>query len=99
MHGGDYTKAARRAVDDAIRHASLLFFRALGIRDLDKVYVDVVVGIPKPEAVDGEEVLKALPFGQRTFKAVPGGLEIQPYEDRPDPIIMANAAITVSLEV
>ena len=26
VHGGDYTKAARRAVSDAIRHSSLNFF-------------------------------------------------------------------------
>ena len=30
VHGSDYTKAARRAVSDAIRHSSLNFFQALG---------------------------------------------------------------------
>ena len=29
VHGGDYTKAAKRAVSDAIRHSSLNFFYAL----------------------------------------------------------------------
>ena len=29
VHGGDYTKAAKRAVSDAIRHSSLNFFRVL----------------------------------------------------------------------
>ena len=29
VHGSDYTKAAKRAVTDAIRHSSLNFFRAL----------------------------------------------------------------------
>ncbi|GIS20806.1 MAG: hypothetical protein CM15mP120_27220 [Pseudomonadota bacterium] len=30
VHGGDYTKAACRAVSDALRHSSLNFFKALG---------------------------------------------------------------------
>ena len=30
VHGSDYTKAAKRAVADAIRHSSLNFLRALG---------------------------------------------------------------------
>ena len=30
VHGKDATKAARRAVSDAIRHSSLGFFRMLG---------------------------------------------------------------------
>ncbi len=30
VHGHDYTKAARRAVSDAIRHSSVGFFRLLG---------------------------------------------------------------------
>ena len=30
VHGSDYTKAACRAVSDALRHSSLNFFKALG---------------------------------------------------------------------
>jgi len=31
LHGGDYTKAAVRAVEDAIHHSSLSLIRSLGI--------------------------------------------------------------------
>ena len=31
LHGGDYTKAALRAVDDALRHSSLTLLRSLSI--------------------------------------------------------------------
>ena len=31
LHGGQYTKAAVRAVDDALHHSSLSFLRALEI--------------------------------------------------------------------
>ena len=30
LHGGDYTKAATRAVYDAIHHSSLTFIKSLG---------------------------------------------------------------------
>ncbi|MFM7692405.1 MAG: Lin0512 family protein, partial [Alphaproteobacteria bacterium] len=31
LHGGDYTKAALRAVQDALHHSSLAFIRTLGL--------------------------------------------------------------------
>ena len=31
LHGGDYTKAAVRAVQDALHHSSLAFIRSLGL--------------------------------------------------------------------
>ncbi len=31
LHGGDYTKAAVRAVQDAIHHSSLTLIRSLGV--------------------------------------------------------------------
>src|SRR5690606_38634422 len=50
VHGRDATKAARRAVSDAIRHSSLGFFRMLGKTPHD-MYVDVTIGVPDPAAV------------------------------------------------
>ena len=43
LHGGDYTKAALRAVDDAIHHSSLSFVRNLGL-DAKKMEVTVTIG-------------------------------------------------------
>ena len=40
VHGKDATKAAKRAVSDAIRHSSLGFFRMLGKTAKD-MFVDV----------------------------------------------------------
>ncbi len=31
LHGGDYTKAALRAVQDALHHSSLTMLRTLGV--------------------------------------------------------------------
>ena len=44
VHGRDATKAARRAVSDAIRHSSLGFVRMLGKTPHD-MFVDVTIGV------------------------------------------------------
>src|SRR6185295_10718949 len=51
VHGRDATKAAKRAVSDAIRHSSLGFVRLFGQTPHD-MFVDVVIGVPNPEGVD-----------------------------------------------
>src|SRR6202142_4069199 len=47
VHGRDATKAAKRAVSDAIRHSSLGFFRMVGKTSKD-MFVDVTIGVPDP---------------------------------------------------
>ena len=92
VHGGDATKAARRAVSDAIRHSSLPFLaevRAGGGRML----VDVTVAVPDPAAVDVDAVRRELPHGEVTVRAVAGGLRM-PGSDA----LIACVGITVSVE-
>jgi uncharacterized protein (TIGR02058 family) len=96
VHGRDATKAAKRAVSDAIRHSSVGFFRLVGKTPHD-MFVDVTVGVPNPDSVDTDAVAKELPYGTVTVRAVKGGLEI-PAEAGGDAIIIANAAVLVSLE-
>ena len=96
VHGRDATKAAKRAVSDAIRHSSLGFFRMMG-KTAHDMFVDVTIGVPDPSAVDTAAVATELPYGTVTVKAVKGGLEI-PAEGSGDAIIIANAAVIVSLE-
>ncbi|MGJ4950303.1 Lin0512 family protein [Bradyrhizobium sp. HKCCYLS20291] len=96
VHGRDATKAAKRAVSDAIRHSSLGFFRMVGKTPQDML-VDVTIGVPNPEAVDTAAVAKELPYGTVTVTAVRGGLEI-PAEAGSDAIIIANAAVLVHLD-
>ena len=94
VHGRDATKAARRAVSDAIRHSSLGFVRLFGKTPHD-MFVDVTIAVPNPDAVDTAAVAKELPYGTVTVTAVKGGLEI-PAESGGDAIIIANAAVIVS---
>ena len=96
VHGKDATKAAKRAVSDAIRHSSLSFVRLFGKTGHD-MFVDVTIGVPNPEALDTAAVAKELPYGTVTVNAVKGGLEI-PAEQGGDSILIANAAVIVSIE-
>jgi uncharacterized protein (TIGR02058 family) len=73
VHGRDATKAAKRAVSDAIRHSSLGFVRFVGKTPHD-MFVDVVIGVPNPENVDTAAVAMELPYGTVTVRAETGGL-------------------------
>jgi uncharacterized protein (TIGR02058 family) len=97
IRGGDYTKAAVRALRDALWHNSLGVTRALGM-DVDSMRVEVVIGVPKPEAVDTAQVLAVLPHGTGDVRVVHGGMEI-PSEDGSDKTIIANAAAIVRLDL
>jgi uncharacterized protein (TIGR02058 family) len=61
------------------------------------MFVDVTIGVPYPESVDTASFAKELPYGTVTVKAVKGGLEI-PAESGGDAILIANAAVIVSLD-
>jgi len=94
VHGRDYTKAARRAVSDAIRHSSIGVFRLLEV-SVDDMHVEVLVAVADPAAVDIQAVAAELPYGTVTVRAVAGGLEV-PGADGADPVVIANAAVMVS---
>ena len=96
VHGLDYTKAATRAVFDAIHHSSLGFQRMLG-KTADDMTVDVTIGVSKPDQVDTAAVAATLPHGTASCKAVLGGLEI-PSVDGNDGLLIANAVIIVSFD-
>ena len=97
LHGGDYTKAALRAVQDALHHSSLSFIRSLKI-DKTKLDVEVTIGVQRPEQVDLERIKSSLPIGNVTVKAVKGGLDVADPENN-DPAIIASAAIAVRIDV
>ena len=97
LHGGDYTKAALRAVQDAIHHSSLTLIRTLKL-DAKKMQVEVTIGVQKPEAVDAEAVRKSLPHGQVAVRVVKGGLDV-PDEELGDVAVIASAAIAVSFDL
>ena len=92
QHNAVATKAACRAVSDAIRHSSLPLFQEVREKG-GKMLVDVTVGVPEPASVDVERVRRELPHGEVSVRAVSGGLRV-PGSDT----LIACAAITVSVE-
>ena len=97
LHGGDYTKAAVRAVEDAIHHSSLSLMRSLAV-DPKTMQVEVTIGVQRPGEVRAEAVRAALPHGQVTVKLVKGGLDV-PDDTAGDVAIIASAAVTVRLDL
>ena len=97
IRGGDYTKAAVRALRDALWHNSLNVADAIG-KPVDSMQVEVLIGVPKPEQVDMAEVLKVLPHGTGTVKVFEGGLEIV-NDEGTGSTVLAQAAAIVRLDV
>jgi len=96
LHGGDYTKAALRAVQDALHHSSLSLIRSLGL-DSRTMLVDVTIGVQRPEKVDAAAVQASLPHGKATVTVVKGGLDVAD-ETSGDIAVIASAAVSVRFE-
>jgi uncharacterized protein (TIGR02058 family) len=97
LHGGDYTKAALRAVQDALHHSSLSVVRSLGL-DSNAMQVEVTIGVQQPAKVNAEAVRASLPRGKVTVRVVKGGLDV-PDEDGHDLAVIASAAVAVRFEL
>ena len=97
LHGGDYTKAAIRAVEDAIHHSSLTMIRTLDV-DTKTMQVNVTIGVQRPEQVEADRVKSVLPVGLVSVKVVKGGLDV-PDEEADDVAVIASAAVEVKLEL
>ncbi len=97
IRGADDTKAAVRALRDALWHNALSVADALG-QDADAMVVEVTIGVPRPDKVDTAAVLAVLPHGTGTVRVVAGGLEI-PNEAGTGSTVIANAAAVVHLDV
>lgn len=104
LHGGDVTKAAQRAIKDAVSRSCLCgLFDIIGMTDPNQMHIEVKVGCPYPERINAEEVLKTVPFGSTRLEVVPGGLTVRGLElpelGEGDTIVVAVAALTVYVDV
>lgn len=98
LHGDDYTKAALRAVQDALHHSSLAVVRTLGL-DSNKMHVEVTIGVQRPEKVDAAAIKASLPRGQVKVNVVKGGLDVPGGDDGHDTAVIASAAIAVRFDL
>lgn len=92
----DYTQAAERALKDALWHNSINLAELFG-KDKTDMQIDVEIGVQQPDMLDLDALKNVFPYGQIQMRAVKGGLDIP----RPvgHPTVMANVAISVSLDV
>ncbi|WP_048305493.1 Lin0512 family protein [Halomonas sp. PR-M31] len=95
LYGGDYTKAASRAIQDALHHSSIVLFKSLGY-DHTLMRVQVTIGVQEPDKVDTQALAAELPRGRAEVKAVQGGLNIDDPEQGATHII-ATAAVEAFL--
>lgn len=95
QYGQDYTKAAARAIEDAIRHSSIPMFDALGVPH-SQMRVQVTVGVQAPDKVDTDALIDALPRGSATVTAVLGGLNVT-NPDSGNTCVIATAAVEAFL--
>ena len=76
FHGQDVTKAARKAVKDAISRSCLCGLEeVLGLTDFKRqVYIRATVAVTRPDEVDREAVAAQFPVGTVEVVPVQGGL-------------------------
>ena len=107
LYGENVTKAAQRAVKNAISRLSLPglvnFYGVTADNVNEKMIVEVTIATPYPDKVNGEEVLSMIPFGQKSIKVQEGGM-LAPstkldYDMFGTPnLVVVNAVINVYVE-
>ena len=97
LYGEDYTKAAVRAVQDALHHSSISLFRSMGI-DHDTMQVEVTIGTQMPELIDKEKIAAQIPFGSVKVNTVKGGLNVEDLIQETVTVI-ATAAVAARLDI
>ncbi len=98
------TKAAVRAVKDAVSRVCLCGLVEICGRDqFQGIFVHAEVAVPDPDAVDQAAVLACIPIGSATLTLHRGGMrvagiEVPCFAPGVSDIVMACAALTVSIE-
>lgn len=91
LYGMDYTKAAKRAIQDALHHSSIVMFKSLAIPHED-MRVQVTIGVQEPGKLDIAALAAELPRGKAEVSGVLGGLNVHDPENEQTHVI-ATAAI------
>jgi uncharacterized protein (TIGR02058 family) len=98
LRRGDYTQAAKRAVQDALWHNSINLAELFGF-DKSDMRITLDVGVQDPGAVDADVLRAVFPYGDVTVNILKGGLDIARPEGTGNPTIMANVALSVGFDM
>lgn len=97
IEGGDYTKAAIRALQNALRQNALVVADAFD-QPRSAMQVKIIIGAQKPDEVDKQAVAAILPYGSASVSVELGGMDT-PKDDGSNITIMVNAAVVVYLDL
>ena len=92
----DYTEAGRRARKDALWRNSINLAELFGCPK-EAMIIEAEIAVQQPDQVDCDSLKSVFPYGQITVSATHGGLNV-PRPEAP-PTVIANAAISVSLDL
>lgn len=101
LHGMDVTKAAQRAVRDAISRSCLCgVIEILNRQHFEGLEVAVLVACPFPDRLEPAAVAAEIPVGVPSVKAVAGGMLaegicVDAFGQNCDAIVVVNVAVTV----
>lgn len=103
LHGGDVTKAAVRAIRDAVSKSCLCgLFEIAGVKHPDEMFIRLKICCPTPEKVEKSEVIGAVPFGTVELELEEGGMTTEglyfPELGDGNSIVVALASLTVFVE-
>jgi len=98
LRRGDYTQAAKRALQDALWHNSINMAELFGFPK-EAMLIDVEIACQNPDAVDTAALTNIFPYGQPSVTAAKGGLDIPRPDGDGNPTIIAHAAISVSFNM
>ncbi|WP_283646148.1 Lin0512 family protein [Marinovum algicola] len=98
LRRGEYTQAAKRAVENALWHNSINAAELFGF-DKSDMAISVQIAVQQPDKVDRAAVAAVFPYGAPELDVVAGGLDIPRPEGTGNPTVIAHAALTVSFDM
>ena len=96
QYGQDYTKAATRAISNAIRRSSIPFFETLQI-DHKEMNLKVTIGVQDPSKVNIEALHSAIPRGTAKSNSAKRALNTK-HPDSKHISVIETAAIAPFIE-
>jgi uncharacterized protein (TIGR02058 family) len=97
LYGMGYTKAACRAVQEALHHSSIVLLQSLG-DDHQRKRFQVTIGVQERGRQDHGAIAAELPRGRAEVTGVLGGLNVFDSEQGTTPMV-ATAALEAFLDI
>jgi len=104
QHGQDPTKAAIKAIRDAIQRVCIPYLVEKQLLEPGRIKLEITIGVPYHDKVDIERIRKEIPLeGEAIFNIVEGGLKtrcvkVPELGDQSDEMLVAVTSITLYIK-